>query len=229
MFYRSIWLGIAAATGLATAQAPEFAQQYKQRIGGALDELRTIIADFDKDAEASGLTRDEGLATYRKSSDSFLQARGQSMTGAMDRLALLETQQQAFATTAPLTQPLLLLKSADRKLLQGVWEDFDPGLPAGQAGFGWLAAGFLAGGGMTSLSRRVLRGRKGDDNQTGASAASTSDQPRDVAVLAQQPVSGQQPGDLARAINQVRARQLTVDPPGRSEIAAHQPHRKPRH
>ena len=45
-------VGIAAAAGALTAsQLPEFAQQYRQRLGGALEELRQVVADFDADAE----------------------------------------------------------------------------------------------------------------------------------------------------------------------------------
>ena len=43
--------GLAGA--LTLSQAPEFAQQYRQRLGGALDELRRVVADFDADAAKS--------------------------------------------------------------------------------------------------------------------------------------------------------------------------------
>ena len=53
---------VGALAGLALfSQAPEFAQQYRQRIGGAVDELRIVVADFDRDAATSQMTRDEAL------------------------------------------------------------------------------------------------------------------------------------------------------------------------
>ena len=45
--------------GLAASQAPELAQQYRQRLGGALDEITQVVADFDADAAQNGLRRDE--------------------------------------------------------------------------------------------------------------------------------------------------------------------------
>ena len=50
-------LGAALAT-----QAPEFAQQYRQRLGGAIDELRGMVAQFDAEASFCGL----GLAPWRR-------------------------------------------------------------------------------------------------------------------------------------------------------------------
>jgi len=36
------------ALGLTLSQFPEYAQQYVQRLGGAVDELRIIVEDFDR-------------------------------------------------------------------------------------------------------------------------------------------------------------------------------------
>ena len=48
---------IAGIGGLALAivlsQFPEYAQQYTQRLGGAVDELRVITEDFDRAALAA--------------------------------------------------------------------------------------------------------------------------------------------------------------------------------
>jgi len=44
MLARRLAVAIALIAGL------EFAQQYRQRIGGALDELRRIVAEFDAEA-----------------------------------------------------------------------------------------------------------------------------------------------------------------------------------
>jgi hypothetical protein len=52
------------ALGFALSQFPEYAQQYVQRLGGAVDELRIIVADFDRGAAEAGLTRDEALARF---------------------------------------------------------------------------------------------------------------------------------------------------------------------
>jgi len=43
------------------AQAPEFAQQYRQRLGGAVEELRRVVVQFDADAAQYGLSRSEAM------------------------------------------------------------------------------------------------------------------------------------------------------------------------
>ena len=47
----------------AASQFPEYSQQYVQRLGGAVDELRLVVADFDKSAAGVGLSRDAALAS----------------------------------------------------------------------------------------------------------------------------------------------------------------------
>ena len=80
-----------AAAGLAIfSQAPEFAQQYRQRIGGAVDELKTVVVDFDKDAANSQLSRSRALNKLTSSSEQFARDRGQSMTKTIGRFETAE-------------------------------------------------------------------------------------------------------------------------------------------
>ena len=69
-----------AALAVMLSQFPEYAQQYTQRLGGAVDELRVITEDFDRAAEAGGLNRAEAIERYSVSNDDFLAGRGTSMT-----------------------------------------------------------------------------------------------------------------------------------------------------
>ena len=61
MLVRAITLagGLTGAAGL--SQFPEFSQQYIQRLSGAVDELSRVVAEFDADAAALGLSRGEAL------------------------------------------------------------------------------------------------------------------------------------------------------------------------
>lgn len=67
-------VGMMIFTGAAFSQAPEFTQQYYQRIGGALDELRTIVADFEFQASQNGLDRESALNVYAASPETFLRS-----------------------------------------------------------------------------------------------------------------------------------------------------------
>jgi hypothetical protein len=61
MLARALALAIAVIAGLIGLQGPEFAQQYRQRADGALEELMRIVTGFDAEAAREGLTPAEGV------------------------------------------------------------------------------------------------------------------------------------------------------------------------
>ncbi len=89
---KTITGAFAAAGLLSFSQLPEFAQQYSQRLGGAINELRVIVADFDRDAANSQLTRDEALEQMLGSPTQFARDRGASMNRTITRYYLLSRQ-----------------------------------------------------------------------------------------------------------------------------------------
>jgi hypothetical protein len=48
-------LAIAVRAGLIGSQAPEFEQPYRQRLGGALEELNRIVSEFDTEVQRHNL------------------------------------------------------------------------------------------------------------------------------------------------------------------------------
>jgi hypothetical protein len=75
---------IALLAGLIGSQGPEFAQQYRQRLGGALEELDRIVSEFDAEVRRQNLTPAEGLKRLEDNSDS-LAARTRRGRGPGDR------------------------------------------------------------------------------------------------------------------------------------------------
>ncbi len=59
MLVRRLTLFFGLVFAMAASQIPEYAQQYRQRLGGAIDELRTIVARFDEDSAREGLTEQQ--------------------------------------------------------------------------------------------------------------------------------------------------------------------------
>ncbi len=161
MLYRTFWLAAAAAAGVTASQAPEYAQQYRQRLGGALDELRAVIKDFDHDAQAHGLSRDDALSTYDRSVEAFLKARGLSMRQSLRRLDRLEEQTAAFAEQPVILWPLLVARDPDPRLSEGTWNDFRPGVPVTSDGFVYAGAGALIIALLISLLHRLSRPLRG--------------------------------------------------------------------
>jgi Protein of unknown function (DUF2937) len=104
MFARRFALALAVLAGLIGSQGPEFAQQYRQRLGGALAELNRIIAEFDAEARRQNLTPAEGLSQLEGNADPLARERGEDMAEAMDRAKRLGEQLQAIESGNPLTR-----------------------------------------------------------------------------------------------------------------------------
>jgi hypothetical protein len=141
--------------GLAGSQLPEFAQQYRQRLGGALAELHGVVEQFDLDASRNHLTREAALGTYDKAQEPFLRDRGQSMAGALSRYERLFQQKVRIEAAPTLLRPVVVLNQPDGSLLKGAWSDFELGVPITTAGFVWAGIGFLLLGGIVSLVRQL--------------------------------------------------------------------------
>ncbi|HSG93941.1 MAG TPA: DUF2937 family protein [Afifellaceae bacterium] len=148
---------LAALGGVSASQFPEFAQQYRQRLGGGLDELRQVIADFDADAARNGLTRQEAMLTYGESAERFFRDRGMSMQSAIGRLQSLEKQRENLGSVPPFARPLVVLSSPDRRIVSRAWSDFEPAVPVTFSGFAWGGLGLIAGGGLAFALGRLWR------------------------------------------------------------------------
>ena len=127
------------------SQAPEFAQQYRQRLGGAMEELTQVIADFDADAARHDLDRQQALDIHRRATEPFLQDRGISTEVAIRRLNRLHLQARQFETLPPLLRPIAIAYGPDERLLDGTMQDFEPAVPVTAHGAVWTGAGaFIA-------------------------------------------------------------------------------------
>ncbi len=138
---RRLALAIAVLFGLIGAQGPEFAQQYRQRIGGALDELKAIIATFDAEASQEGLTPAAAIARLEQNPDPLARERGQAMDEATNRAGRLEQQLQAMSEAGPIRRLYVFATNFDPPLAERTLQNFEPAAPLT---FEALAAGGLA-------------------------------------------------------------------------------------
>lgn len=178
MIGRILALAIGLMAGLAASQGPEFAQQYRQRLGGAIDELRRVATRFETDAQASGLSREAAITRLREQAEPVARAQGDAMERIGERLAALETQRDAFAEAGPFARLAVMMHRIDPGLARATYLDFEPAWPAtseglatGGAGFAlaWITVWFVARTLARTLSqilgwlvpgrRRVLRSR----------------------------------------------------------------------
>lgn len=133
------------ALGLALSQFPEYAQQYLQRLGGAVDELRIIADDFDHAATTAGLTRTEALGRYAGSADTFLVDRGLSMAATIARYEHLSAMLQRLQGANAIERFTLLPDFLDTDIGARALENFQPAVPATMEGLAYAGGGLLLG------------------------------------------------------------------------------------
>ena len=159
MLARRFALAIGLLLAVALSQLPEFIQQYRQRLGGAIDELHRIVARFDDEVQGQGLSRDAGLARLRANADPLAQARGADLQEAVDRERRLAAQDRAFAEAGPLLQYWVFAERLDPELAGRTYAIFQPAVPVTPAGFGAGAAGLALGYGGVRLAAAPFRRR----------------------------------------------------------------------
>ena len=139
--------------GTVASQGPEFAQQYRQRIGGAIDELRQVVQRFETDAQASGETPDGAIARLRSNPDDLASRQGIAMQANLERLARLEQHRQAMIEAGPFARVALIVREGDTNVMQAAYRDFEPALPVTEEGVLSAGAGFIvAWGGLLLLA-----------------------------------------------------------------------------
>ena len=161
MLARRFALAFGLFLAVVLSQVPEFVQQYRQRLGGAVDELRRVVAQFDDEARAQSLDRDAGIARLRGNPDPLAQARGEDLQAAVARERRLEAQDSAFAAAGPIGVYAVFAAGLDPELAGRTYAIFQPGVPVTSSGFVAAAGGFLLGyGGLRAAAAPFRRRRR---------------------------------------------------------------------
>lgn len=154
---RIVAFGMGLCGGIVASQGPEFAQQYRQRLGGAIDELRQVITRFDADAQASGETQASAIARLRSNTDDFVSRQGAAMQANVERLNRLEAHRGAMMQGGPFARIALMVRDGDQDVMEAVYRDFEPALPVTEEGILSSAAGFVTLWGGLLLLAGFLR------------------------------------------------------------------------
>lgn len=149
----------ALALGIGASQFPELSQQYKQRLGGAVDALEQVVADFDASARGAGLSRDQALEEYQGSN--FLTQRGADMRLTIVRYERLSGDLAILEETSAITRLRNFTALTDPDILRRTWGVFVPAVPISAEGAMFALGGGLIGyisiGGVFSLLFRRRR------------------------------------------------------------------------
>jgi hypothetical protein len=143
MLARRLALAIAMLAGLIGSQAPEFAQQYRQRLGGAVEELNRIVSEFDSEVQRQNLSRAEALKRLEDNSDPLARERGEDMDRVIERAERLNQQIQAMNSAGPLMRLYVVATNFDPEIAQSTLDNYEPAEP--------LSLGALTAGGLAAL------------------------------------------------------------------------------
>ena len=170
---------LATAVGLLSAligaEGPEFAQQYRQRLAGAIDELQRVVATFETDAARHALSPEAAIRRLESSPDPLARDEGAAAAENSARLARLKASLAVLKDAPPVARLLAFVKTFDRETAAGVLRDFEPAAPTSGEAFVIGGVAFVAGWGATHLiawSARRRLGRRRPIEPSGRAVAS---------------------------------------------------------
>lgn len=139
---------------LVFSQAPEFIQQYLQRLGGHVDEARRQVAQFRQVADQSGLTLDRLIAQTQLNADPAVARLSTVMSSAAVRLDTLESAQNSMVQSSLFERPFVFLRHVDPDIARSTWSVFKPALPTTAEGLLYALVGMLL---LLSLYHGLIR------------------------------------------------------------------------
>jgi hypothetical protein len=131
--------------GICLSQFPEYAQQYTQRLGGAVDELRVITTEFESAARQAGLTREAALERFKAAGDPFVEGRGRSMGDTIRRYEVLGAALAEIEGATGWNRLASLPRYLDTDIGRRTLEHFRPAVPVTMEGFLYAGGGFILG------------------------------------------------------------------------------------
>jgi hypothetical protein len=130
---------------LVFSQAPEFMQQYLQRLGGHLDEARRQLHQFEQVATQSGITLDRLITQTAASAEPSVSRLGHVMQEAVQRVDTLTAAQAALHDASLWTRPFVFLRYVDLDIARATAAVFRPAVPTTAEGliYALLGVGVL--------------------------------------------------------------------------------------
>lgn len=160
MLFRRFAAGFALLVAALASQLPEYTQQYRQRLGGAIDELAAMVAQFDTEASSRSMTREQGIAQLQQSGDPLVQGRGDALADSAARADRLTRQRESFRTAGPVSQYAVLVERLDGGIARRTLTDFQPAVPITTAGLVAALLGFAIGWLLTRAVATPFRRRQ---------------------------------------------------------------------
>jgi hypothetical protein len=134
-------LCVLGAVGL--SQAPEFFQQYLQRLGGHLDEARLALARYEAVARESGISLTQLIETTRAQAAAPVARLGDVIAEAQARVLELEAAETALRAATLWERPFVFLRHVDADIAARAWAVFKPAVPVTAEGLVYAGVGMV--------------------------------------------------------------------------------------
>ena len=143
------------------SQAPEFFQQYLQRLGGHLDEARHQLAQFRETAAAAGLSLDQLIAHTTASTDTAVAPLGEAIHRTATRVEVLQAAHDALLHASAWSRPFAFLSQLDGGIIRSTWSVYRPAVPTTLEGLVYALAGMLVFLAAYHLGLRQMWAKRG--------------------------------------------------------------------
>lgn len=141
----SISIAIGLIVAVFFGQAPEFVQQYAQRLGGAIGELDRVVRHFDEDARRSGYDRPGALGLMARNQEPLVRDQVARMSETIDRLTNLRAQQADMRQPGSFGRTVAFVTGHDSELATCTWKEFQFAVPISPDGLLFASTGFILG------------------------------------------------------------------------------------
>jgi Protein of unknown function (DUF2937) len=153
------------------AQAPEFMQQYLQRLGGHLAEARRQLAQFEEIAKQTGKSVQELAAQYAANTDPAVVSMGKVVNDAELRASTLGAAEAALRDASVWSRPFVFLRDLDWEIARGAGSVYKPAVPTTVEGLVYALVGVIVilalyHGLCVPLVRKLFRRRAGAKTET---------------------------------------------------------------
>ena len=128
---------------VAFAQLPEFIQQYRQRLGGHLDEARRQLAEFTAVASHSKLTLPEFIARTAATPDPAVARLGAVVRDTLTRVNELTAAETALNQATLWGKPFVFCAHLDPAIARATLKIYLPAVPTTLEGLIYAVAGML--------------------------------------------------------------------------------------
>lgn len=151
---------LCVAGAILFSQAPEFMQQYLQRLGGHLAEARRQLAQFEEIAHKAGKSVSELAAQFSANADPSVSSMGRLVADTQHRVDLLSAAEAALRDASLWTRPFVFLRDMDGAIARGVAGVFRPAVPTTAEGIVYAFIGIVVVLGLYHGALALFRRRR---------------------------------------------------------------------